>query len=240
MTQILNYFNSHINLGHFDLLGFIGSILGIIGAYSLASYQFQKERKSEKNYSLDMLCCLLNSTIIDTNNVIPRFIDISKHYWENKIYEPYLENTPELYPKEEALLFINYISEDFYTNEYTLLAFENVLSQPHFGNLINRFNNSTNKFFNFEGLIYDDNWYTHLRFISDNERKYREKIIKWIKLLNTTTISITDDENSKGCYLDIHDFVLLRDEIVQFLKLHNYSDNQLYKEIFNQWINTKG
>lgn len=239
MSALYNYFTSHINSGDFDLLGFIGSLLGIIGAYSLASYQFRKERKYEKNYSLDMLCCLLNSTISDTNNVIPRFIDVSKYYWEYKIYEPYLENADEFYPREEALIFISNINKDFYTNENTLFSFENVLSQPHFGNLINNFNNDINRDFNFEGLIYDENWYNHLKFISYKEREYREKIIKWIKLLNTTTIEITSDPSLQGCYLNMYNFITLRDEIIHFLKLHNYNNNKLYKEIFKECINIK-
>lgn len=236
ISSILTY--GFIN--HYDILGFVGSIIGVIGAYYISSSERRQQQQSATNYAIDMLCCLLDSTIKETNDVIPRFIDISKIYWENRIYKSYLENIDDYHLKQEGKLFLNRVGRNFYKDENTLLFFRWIMFEERFGTLINRFDNSLNKYFNFEGLIYDDNWYSHLKFIDDKEKIYRKSIINWIKLIKSTKIEISDDEIKKGNYLDIPQFINLRDEIIQFLKLHDYKNHKTYKEIYKENINSKG
>jgi len=240
MKTVFNYFYNNLNNGNFDLLGFIGAVIGVIGAYFVASYEFRKQNKIDKNYSLDMLCCLLNSTIVETDYVIKRFIDVSKCYWEGKIYEEYLENIKNEYLKEEAKIFISEVEKTFYTDEHTLSLFQSIMSDSRFGNLINNFRNDVNRDFNFDGIVYDENWYSHLKFITDKEKYYREYIIKWIRLIDNTIIKIPEDKNIEGHYLDINEFINLRDKIIQFLKLHGYKSHKSYKEIYNHEINCVG
>lgn len=240
MEKFFYYFYDNLIKGNFDLLGFLGAIIGVIGAYFVASYGFRKQRKIEKNYALDMLCCLLNSTIAETEYVIDIFIDKCKYYWESKVYEEYLKNIKDYHLKEEAKIFISNVEKDFYTNESSLCLFQNVMSQPRFGNLINNFNNDVNESFDFDGLIYDENWYSHLKFIDDKEKLYRKSIINWIRLIDNTIIEIPNDKDIEGRYLDISKFINLRDEIIQFLKLHGYKSNKLYKEIYNEKIRNVG
>lgn len=240
MEKVFNYFYNNVNRGNFDLLSFVGAIIGVIGAYFIASYGFRKQNKIEKSYALDMLCCLLNSTIAETEYVIHIFIDKCKYYWENKVYEEYLENIEDYHLKEEAKLFISNVDKEFYTDEYTLCYFQSVMSQPRFGDLINNFNNDVNNDFDFDGLIYDENWYSHLKFIDNKEKLYREYIIKWIRLLDNTVIIIPPNKDIRGQYLEISKFIRLRDQIIQFLKLHGYNSNKLYKEIYYENIRNNG
>ncbi|WP_338564362.1 hypothetical protein QJR60_17245 (plasmid) [Paraclostridium sordellii] len=59
MENFLNYFVKNIESGKFDLLGFGGSILGLIGAYYIASYQIRKQKKIDEKKSIDKLMYLL-------------------------------------------------------------------------------------------------------------------------------------------------------------------------------------
>lgn len=223
-----------------DILGLVGSIIGVLGAYYISSNESRKQKKSESEYAIDMLCCLLNSTVKDTEYVIPTFIDKSKYYWEYRIYKPYLENIDNFHLKKEAKIFLNNVGQNFYTDEHILFFFLSVMSQPRFNNLINRFNNDVNRYFNFDGIIYDDNWYNHLKFIDDEEKVYRKQIINWIKLIKGANIQVSNDETEKGNYLDIYKFMILRDDIIEFLKVHNYGGYELYKEIYKSQIHSKG
>lgn len=225
--------------------GFVGGVVGIVCAYFIYTAEMRTQKKileeeklAKKDYSLDMLCCLLDTTITETDEILPRFIDKSKYYWEHKTYEPYLNEM------ENDLLMENtlHLSKvNFYEKPSDLLKFNSIIISDEFGDLGFEFQDSINRDINMEDIIYDENWCNYLAYIDDKNKKYRKKIIKWIKLIKETQIILYENSDGQSIsYIDIYNFISYRDEIIKFLKLYGYKNHELYEDIFKNCIYNKG
>lgn len=59
-----------------DILGFIGSIIGVIGAFILFRYQYEYTKSEESELSKDVIKNLLSYTIFETESIINYMIDV--------------------------------------------------------------------------------------------------------------------------------------------------------------------
>lgn len=164
------------------ILGFVGSIVGVLGAYFIFLKSSEKESKDKRDYELEMLCNLLRLTIDKTDALLSYSM-----YNYNELYKlGYGDAICNI--KEFASVCDNVNNpEGFLDVMKTSGAVDNfipLMSTAIVNNSLASLNIELNK------LIYDDNWYSYLICLkeSDNNLNFIRGITEWINFLKYTNI----------------------------------------------------
>lgn len=164
------------------ILSFVGSIIGVLGAYCIFLIGNEKESQAKRDYELEMLCNLLRLTIDKTDILLFHA----------------MHNYNELYKLGygEALCHIGEfasVCDDVNNPEGFLDIMGISFGVDTFVSLMNTsIVNTSLSYLNldFSKLIYDDNWYSYLICLKDSNEnlKFIRGITDWINFLKYTNI----------------------------------------------------
>lgn len=180
------------------ILGFIGSILGVLGAYFIFLKSSERESQTKRKFELEMLCNLLRLTIDKTDTILSyalyNYNDLYKlGYGETLCHVGEFNRVCNNVNNPEGFLAVMDIS--FGADNFISLMNTSIVN-----NSLSHLNIDLNK------LIYDDNWHSYLVWLKDsnNSLKYIRGITEWINFLKYTNVYYekgVDDFN--GLYLVI-------------------------------------
>lgn len=186
-------------------LGFLGSIVGIMGAFFMYQYQKDKEEESKKQIACKTLYEMINNSIQRTQELTEKII----HRYDHLIKQ---NNISKL---------AGDIREDFkfiYTNNFQItvegLGYEEC---KH----IQRFKDEVKIMFQneqFSYLIYNENWYNHLEKFNEN---FVAEVSEWVNIL----LSNKYNDNAYE-FLENRDLMILNIEEMSkenLIKVHGVS-----------------
>lgn len=207
-------------------LGFLGSVVGVIGAYLILKKQLGNEiekSKEKENLEIKMMKCLLEYTVSETDEIIEL---ICKKY--SKLYSNYLgKETLKLKFELSNKKVSRMINQLLYENEKEedLSILEKKLGKKRYDELVRKINmssidyknttievcNAFNKIKNYKSLVYDKNWNSYLIAIKNSGNFMYEdiqNIINWIGILNNDLgmrnmneiNELIDKINETSCY----------------------------------------
>ncbi|MFR5367764.1 hypothetical protein [Intestinibacter bartlettii] len=187
-------------------LGFLGSIIGVIGAYLILKKQLSdedKKLKEKEQLEIKMMKCLLEYTVSETDYIVQSICDsCSNMYSEylgrevleykfddsNNHVSPIIGHLLSKNPKKDDLNILEDLGEDKAFIEKVKNKYNkyNPYKQT-FKNIYNRFNDIND----YRLLVYDKKWDSYLISIKNSGKfDYEdiEKIINWIGILNNNIV----------------------------------------------------
>lgn len=211
--------------------GFVGAVIGIMGAYLVLKEQLNNEVnkiKDKENIDLKMMKNLLEYTVSETDYIIgaicDRYSDLySKYFGEEVLKLKFEKARQNIAPMIEHLICEKPWNDDAYLlhelykdkdKEYKEIISKMVVNENDYINAYRNIYKSFNDIKDYKSLVYDKNWNSYLVAIKSNEKFSYEDIqamIKWIGLINSNVVESNKDkvkllEQSKVVELTRADF----------------------------------
>lgn len=206
-----------------DFLCFVGSIIGVIGAFILFKYQYYYTKNEESQLSKEVIKNLLSYTVFETesfiNYMIDTYINISLKNQDDKILEEKIKGKNQggsyiLSNGKPYKFYFRYTERTFPQlieilglSDSEILLYESCLiTEKGEDNIIDTKNNCYSKIReniinkvgeinNFESVIYIDNWIEYLYKINDIDLKNNKNILLWFDILKKTITEIIKKRN---------------------------------------------
>lgn len=250
ITSIFSSAITYIFLVNEDAMSFIGSILGVIGAYCISTQEgrrqkarVEEEKENQKKYALNMMFYLLETTILETEELITYYIVTIQNYAYSNDFRIFIKNSTTLDDNEKFNINYNLDNimtggskKDFELFYLFMRTFDVSVESQHIKETIN-------SKIDFLNIIYDENWFNYLPYIESSE--HRKVIINWIRLLNNTnidknTMNAKPENIHKNGYFTMSYFINLRDEIINILDTYEINQYTLFEDIYNQHLHAIG
>lgn len=230
-----------------DLLCFVGSIIGVIGAFLLFKYQYYYTKNEESQLSEDIIKNLLSYTVYETESFINYMIEIYvrislKDQNGYNILEKKIKGKSEggFYTLNNGIKFdFNFrYDEKTFPQLIEILGFSDsqvsiyescLVTEKGEDNIIDTKNNLPSEIRekiidkvvdinNFREIIYIDNWIEYLYKINDINLKNDKNILLWFNILKKTIVKTIEERNK------------INKEIIELDdKLKQNRENKLFK-----------
>lgn len=191
--------------------GFVGSVIGIMGAYLVLKEQLNNEVdkiKDKENIDLKMMKNLLEYTVSETDYIIGAMFDKYSDFYSESFGREVLElkfkkSCKHIPPMIEHLVCKEPWDDDAYLlheiygeEEGKKLASNIVLKDDDYIKVYRNIYKSFNDIKDYKSLVYDKNWNSYLIAIKNNKEFSYEDIqamVKWICLLSGNVVESNKD-----------------------------------------------
>lgn len=192
--------------------GFVGAIIGIMGAYLVLKEQLNTEVdkiKEKESIDLKMMKNLLEYTVSETDYIISSmcdtYSDLYSEYFGREVLElKFNKSCGYIPPMIEDLVCKDpwdddaYLLQEIYGEEEgKKIADNTVLNEVEYINTYSNIYKSFNDIKDYKSLVYDKNWNSYLIAIKSNGKFSYEDIqamIKWICLLSGNVVENNKDK----------------------------------------------
>lgn len=212
-----------------DILGLIGGLIGVMGAFLLYNFQSNKEKKEESDLNFNIIKNLLIYTVSETDKMldfmikiyIKLYIDNPKNADKTSIGFKILKNNVEGKSNNPIMLI---------TYKYNRGTFEGMIESLGLSDVIHKFEDSSADLNSLEKItfqmiqsdysttredlirefrtiedkeymIYDKNWCSYIHNINDLKFGEIDMIIKWLNIINKPIDK--SDEKRKEIVLEL-------------------------------------